>query len=78
MPPEIVFALNRGTVAFDADQRSAFRAVTDSTGRYDDDVWRRAAAWAALYVAALAASPGAGPDFGPVLRHAAAQLDPGS
>ena len=65
-------------LAFDADQRSGFRAVADSTGRYDDDVWRRAAAWAALYVAALAASPGAGPDFGPVLRHAAAQLDPGS
>ncbi|MEX5296049.1 aminoglycoside phosphotransferase family protein [Kocuria sp. CPCC 205268] len=63
-------------LALDTDQRSAFRAVADSTGRYDDDVWRRAAAWAALYVVALAAHPGAGPDFGPVVRHAVAQLDP--
>ncbi|MFF0905522.1 UNVERIFIED_CONTAM: phosphotransferase [Kocuria sp. CPCC 205316] len=65
-------------LAFDADQRSRFRAVVGTAGRYDDDVWRRAAAWAALYVAALVANPGTGPDFGAVVRHAAAQLDPGS
>ncbi|GAA1764024.1 aminoglycoside phosphotransferase family protein [Kocuria aegyptia] len=63
-------------LAFDADQRSGFRALVESTGRYDDDVWPRAAAWAALYVAALAANPGAGPDFDAVVRHAVAQLDP--
>ncbi|WP_298585251.1 phosphotransferase [uncultured Kocuria sp.] len=63
-------------LALDPDQRAAFRAVVDSTGRYDDDVWRRAAAWAALYVAALVADPGAGPDFGAVVRHAVSQLVP--
>ncbi|MFI7744269.1 phosphotransferase [Kocuria rhizosphaericola] len=63
-------------LAFDAAQRSAFRAVVDRTGRYDDDVWRRAAAWAALYTAALVANPASGPDFGAVVRHSVAQLDP--
>ncbi|MFI7583394.1 aminoglycoside phosphotransferase family protein [Kocuria sp. M1N1S27] len=63
-------------LALDADQRAAFRAVVDATGHYDDDVWRRAAAWAALYVTALVAHPGAGPDFGAVVRHAVAQLGP--
>ncbi|MFF0990624.1 aminoglycoside phosphotransferase family protein [Kocuria nitroreducens] len=65
-------------LAFDADQRSGFRALVDTTGRYDDDVWRRAAAWAALYVAALVAHPDTGPHFGAVVRHAVAQLVPGS
>ncbi|KUG61543.1 hypothetical protein AVL61_01050 [Kocuria rosea subsp. polaris] len=63
-------------LAFDAPQRAAFRRIADTTGRYDDDVWRRAAAWAALYTAAVAANPGAGPDFGAVVRHAVSQLDP--
>lgn len=63
-------------LAFDADQRTAFRTVVDGTGRYDDDVWRRAAAWAALYAAALVAAPGSGPDFRAVVRHTVAQLVP--
>lgn len=64
-------------LAFDADQRSGFREIVDTGGRYDDDVWRRAAAWAALYVAALVTNPDTGPDFGAVVRHAVAQLGPG-
>lgn len=63
-------------LALDADQRAAFRAIADTAGRYDDDVWRRAAAWAALYVTALVAHPGTGPDFGAVVRHTVSQLDP--
>jgi aminoglycoside phosphotransferase (APT) family kinase protein len=64
-------------LAFDADQRAGFRAVVDTAGRYDDGVWRRAAAWAALYVVALVANPGTGPDFRAVVRHAVSQLEPG-
>lgn len=63
-------------LALDEDQRAAFRASADAAGHYDDDVWRRAAAWAALYVTALVAHPGTGPDFGAVVRHTVAQLAP--
>ncbi len=63
-------------LALDGPQRAVFRGVVDGTGRYDDDVWRRAAAWATLYVTALAAHPTSSGPFGPVLEHTVAQLVP--
>ncbi|MEF3120576.1 phosphotransferase [Kocuria flava] len=61
-------------LSLDARQRAGFRAVVDAAGNHDDAVWVRAAAWAALYTAALAGHPGSWPRFGPVAAHAAAQL----
>lgn len=64
-------------LVLDAPQRAAFRAVAEGTGHYDADVWRRAAAWAALYVTALTAGPAeAAPDFGPVVAHVVRELGP--
>jgi aminoglycoside phosphotransferase (APT) family kinase protein len=40
-------------LAFDADGRDAFRRAT--AGRYDDDAWRRARAWAAAVAVLLLA-----------------------
>uniref|UniRef100_UPI00281190C4 phosphotransferase n=1 Tax=Streptomyces sp. TaxID=1931 RepID=UPI00281190C4 len=61
-------------LTLDAPQRAAFRRIAAASGRYDEDVWRRAAAWAAVYVTVLAASPESSPQFGPVVEHAAVQL----
>ncbi|MGK7222134.1 phosphotransferase [Kocuria flava] len=61
-------------LSLDARQRAGFRAVVDAAGGHDDAVWDRAAAWAALYAAALAGHPQSWPRFGPVAAHAAAQL----
>ncbi|MCM3687083.1 aminoglycoside phosphotransferase family protein [Kocuria rosea] len=62
-------------LTLDGPQRAAFRAVVDATGTYDDAVWARAAAWAALLVGVLAADQASARQFGPVVEHAAAQLD---
>ncbi|MEX5270855.1 aminoglycoside phosphotransferase family protein [Kocuria sabuli] len=63
-------------LVLDGPQRAVFRAAVDSTGRYDDDVWRRAAAWATLYVTALVAHSTSSGPFGPVLEHTVEQLVP--
>ncbi|MFF0944832.1 aminoglycoside phosphotransferase family protein [Kocuria sp. CPCC 205300] len=63
-------------LVLDGPQRAVFRAVVDGTGRYDDDVWRRAAAWATLYVTALASHSTSSGPFGPVLEHTVAQFVP--
>ena len=61
-------------LTLDATQRSAFRGIADASGRYDDDAWRRAAAWAAIYVTALVANPESSQEFAGVVEHAVAQL----
>jgi aminoglycoside phosphotransferase (APT) family kinase protein len=61
-------------LTLDAAQRSAFRGIADASGRYDDDVWCRAAAWAAIYVTALVAAPASSPEFAGVVEHAVGQL----
>ena len=66
--------LAAGWLTLDPSQRAVFRGVLDTSGTHDDDAWRRARAWAALLVSALAADPDSSRQFGAVVQHAATQL----